>query len=54
MKPPIELWVCPLCHHKTEWDYNDIVTRGNPVCPNCDSDMEYTTSKKDEQNGPTI
>lgn len=36
-------WECkqnPSCNGKVEkWSYWDMVTRGQPVCPFCDSDM---------------
>lgn len=31
---------CPCSNHKTHWTYDDFISRGQPVCPNCDADMK--------------
>ena len=35
-------WVCVECKLKEEWTYLDLATRGTPVCPKCDDDMQLT------------
>ena len=35
------MWSCPECNFKAKWSYNDLANRGGPICPNCDSDLEY-------------
>lgn len=34
------LWRCPECGFEDRWSNKDLVTRGQPVCPICDIDME--------------
>ena len=36
------LWKCSNCGNRGElvaWGYDDLATRGEPVCPSCDTDM---------------
>jgi len=36
------LWKCADCGNDGElvaWSYDDLATRGGPVCPSCDADM---------------
>jgi rubrerythrin len=35
-------WTCPECVHihQEQWSYLDLATRGTPVCPICDSEMQ--------------
>ena len=37
-----EMWNCPKCGYKCPHSYRAISDVGNPVCPNCDTDMEHT------------
>lgn len=39
-KTPSMQFKCPQCHHKENWGIEDFADKGNPVCPNDDSDME--------------
>ena len=35
-------WKCTDCGNDGElvaWNYDDLATRGGPVCPSCDADM---------------
>jgi hypothetical protein len=34
------VWKCPECDMTTNWSVEDSHTRGQPVCPDCDIDME--------------
>lgn len=33
-------WECPTCHSQLDWSYANIVDVGNPICENCDNDMD--------------
>lgn len=33
------LWECSECGFSTTWDYDDLVERGTPVCPEDGTDM---------------
>jgi endogenous inhibitor of DNA gyrase (YacG/DUF329 family) len=33
-------WVCPECHKEVLWSYMDLVNVGNPICSDCDVEME--------------
>ena len=32
-------WLCEECDEYTTWTYEDLASRGTPVCPECDEDM---------------
>jgi transcription elongation factor Elf1 len=32
-------WRCPICDDTTTWTWLDAEKRGNPVCGQCDEDM---------------
>ena len=32
-------WICPNCDYETEWDYEALATKGEPVCPDCDAEV---------------
>lgn len=36
-----KLYVCPKegCDYETHWTFDDVRTKGEPVCPNCDEDL---------------
>jgi len=36
-------WYCARvqCKFKTRWSYRDLATRGNPVCPKCDTELMW-------------
>ena len=33
-------WVCKDCGKEVDWSYEELASKGNPVCPKCDGDME--------------
>ena len=39
-KRSLRLWQCPKCHQNAEVSYEDLVIVGNPLCSDCDSEME--------------
>ncbi len=38
------LWVCPDCGAKTDWSLLDAALGGDPVCYDCDCDMDVDLS----------
>jgi DNA-directed RNA polymerase subunit RPC12/RpoP len=32
-------YICPECGYEVIWTEKDFADRGEPVCPDCDSDM---------------
>lgn len=43
------LWGCAECGDKGKlvvWSYDDLATRGGPVCPMCDEDMILVPDRK--------
>jgi len=34
------VWECPKCDFKTRWYYTDFIESGNPICSDCDEEME--------------
>ena len=39
-KEETKTWICPECKHKEEWGYKELAEKGEPVCPECDTDMK--------------
>lgn len=39
MNEETKTWICLKCSHEVEWDYSNLVDKGEPVCPECDSNM---------------
>ena len=33
-------WKCPDCAHEIEWTYEEMAEAGNPICTDCDIEME--------------
>lgn len=43
----VRFWECANCGNKGElmpWSYEDIVAKGEPVCPSCSYDMRLVVS----------
>jgi len=36
---------CPECSFTTEWSEGDLISRGQPVCPDDDNEMELNEEK---------
>ena len=48
MKNTSRFWECKNCGDKQEhilWSYEDLATKGEPVCPQCDGDMSLVVNK---------
>ena len=35
------LWGCPNCEYQEYVSYEFLALQGSPVCPHCDTDMEF-------------
>jgi rubrerythrin len=36
------IWVCPECNLTVKHSYSALAEVGNPICPDCDADMELS------------
>lgn len=38
-------WVCPQCYGEILWSYEQMAEAGNPICNECDIEMELTDER---------